>query len=174
ALGRTLEIAVIDGARRFGNGYCLPAGPLREPINRLQSIDLVIVNGAKAEANEYTMQLVGDKAVNMVTGESRLLSEFSGQPCHALAGIGNPDRFFKQLTATGLLCKTHRFPDHYAYQASDIVFADAHPVLMTEKDAVKCATFATPQHWFVPIQAVPEADFTVQLLHLLQSQAHDR
>ncbi|WP_019865648.1 tetraacyldisaccharide 4'-kinase [Methylovulum miyakonense] len=174
ALGRTIEIAVIDGERRFGNGYCLPAGPLREPIHRLQSVDFVVVNGEKAEEHELSMSLRGDLAINLDTGESKPLSEFSGQTCHAIAGIGNPERFFKQLSAAGLACKTHRFPDHYQYQNSDIMFADHHPVLMTEKDAVKCTAFATPQHWFVPVQALPDADFAVQLLNLLKSKTHDR
>ncbi|MDD2724633.1 MAG: tetraacyldisaccharide 4'-kinase [Methylovulum sp.] len=170
ALGRTIEIAVVDGERRFGNGYCLPAGPLREPIHRLQSVDFVIVNGEKAEENEYAMHLQGDKAVNLATGASKPLSGFAGSPCHAVAGIGNPERFFKQLAAAGLVCKNHPFPDHYFYQQSDLVFADQHPVFMTEKDAVKCNAFATSQHWFVPVQAVPDADFAVQLLNLIQSK----
>jgi len=174
ALGRTIEIAVVDGERRFGNGYCLPAGPLREPISRLQSVDFIVVNGDKAEPNEFAMQLKGDSAVNLVTGEQRPLSAFSGSPCHALAAIGNPERFFKQLASAGLVCKNHRFPDHYAYQADDIHYADAYPVLMTEKDAVKCTAIATSQHWFVPVQAEPEAEFALQLLSLLQSQRHDR
>ena len=106
ALNRTIEIAVIDGERRFGNGYCLPAGPLREPIERLQNVDFIIVNGEKSEDNELSMRLVGDQLVNLVTGEQKPLAEFKGVECHALAGIGNPERFFNVLEAAGLLCKT--------------------------------------------------------------------
>jgi len=169
ALNRTIEIAVIDGERRFGNGYCLPAGPLREPIERLQAVDFIIVNGEKSEDNECSMRLIGDTAVNLVTGEQKPLQEFNN--CHALAGIGNPERFFKLLEAAGLSCITHSFPDHYQFQLSDIEFADNKPVLMTEKDAVKCKAFASNQHWYLPVKAVPEPVFAEQLLNLLKRKA---
>jgi len=168
ALARTLEIVVIDGERRFGNGYCLPAGPLREPINRLESVDMVIVNGEKSADHEFSMQLLGDVAVNLVSGEQRPLSAFVGIASHALAGIGNPQRFFNKLAAAGISCKNHPFPDHYRYQAQDINFGDQQPVLMTEKDAVKCRAFATVQHWSVPVVAEPEAAFAEKLLNLLK------
>jgi tetraacyldisaccharide 4'-kinase len=171
ALNRDIEIAVIDGERRFGNGYCLPAGPLREPIERLQSVDLIIVNGEKSEDNEFAMQLIGDTALNLVTGEQKPLQEFSN--CHALAGIGNPERFFKLLASAGLTCITHSFPDHYQFQRHDIEFGDNKSVLMTEKDAVKCTAFAGKQHWYLPVKAVPEPGFAEQLLNLL-SEKHDR
>lgn len=171
ALHRDIEIAVIDGERRFGNGYCLPAGPLREPINRLQTVDLIIVNGEKYEDNEYAMRLVGDTAINLLTSEQKPLAEFRGVECHALAGIGNPDRFFTLLASAGLSCKPLSFPDHYPFQAGDILFSDNNPVLMTEKDAVKCSPFASGQHWYVPVTAVPELAFAEQLLDLIKSKA---
>ncbi len=175
ALGRDIEIAVIDGDRRFGNGYCLPAGPLREPIERLRSVDFVIVNGEKSEGQEFSMQMTGDMAVNLATGQQKTLSEFKAGRCHALAGIGNPDRFFNLLASAGLVCDTHSFPDHYKFQASDILFSDASgeipiPVLMTEKDAVKCMAFAEEQHWHIPVKAVPESGFAGQLLGLLRTK----
>jgi tetraacyldisaccharide 4'-kinase len=171
ALNRDIEIAVIDGERRFGNGYCLPAGPLRESIERLQSVDFVIVNGEKSEDHEFSMRITGDTAVNLVTGQQKNLSAFSANPCHALAGIGNPERFFKLLESAGLACITHSFPDHYKFQASDIIFSDsAMPVLMTEKDAVKCMAFAAKQHWYVPVKAVPESGFAEPLLGLLRGK----
>ena len=173
ALNRTIECAVIDGERRFGNGYCLPAGPLREPVSRLETVDFVIVNGEKSEDREFSMQLDGDTAVNLTTGEQKKLSEFIGQPCHALAGIGNPERFFSMLKSAGLDCISHPFPDHYRFQPADIEFGDHYPVLMTEKDAVKCTKMANPRHWFVPVQAVPEPEFAIQLLNLLRDK-HDR
>jgi tetraacyldisaccharide 4'-kinase len=173
ALNRDIEIAVIDGERRFGNGYCLPAGPLREPIDRLQSVDFVIVNGDKYEDNEFSMQLAGEILVNVVTGEQRPLQEFNAVDCHALAGIGNPERFFKLLERAGLICTNHSFPDHYPFQRQDIEFGDNKPVLMTEKDAVKCTKFAGLQHWYLPVKAVPEAAFSEQLLNLLREK-HDR
>ncbi|MDD1625872.1 MAG: tetraacyldisaccharide 4'-kinase [Methylococcaceae bacterium] len=173
ALNRDIEIAVIDGERRFGNGYCLPAGPLREPIERLQSVDFVIVNGEKYEDNEFSMQLAGETLVNVVTGEQKPLQEFNAVDCHALAGIGNPERFFKLLESAGLICTNHSFPDHYPFHRHDIEFGDNKPVLMTEKDAVKCTEFAGFQHWYLPVKAVPEAAFSEQLLNLLREK-HDR
>jgi tetraacyldisaccharide 4'-kinase len=166
-LNRDIEIAVIDGERRFGNGYCLPAGPLREPIARLSSVDFIVVNGNKVEDNEFSMRLVGDTAINLSTGELKPLQEFQGIACHALAGIGNPDRFFKLLESAGLLCTTQSFPDHHPFSRNDIEFGDHKPVLMTEKDAVKCTDFAGENHWYVPVQAVPEPAFGQQLLNSL-------
>jgi tetraacyldisaccharide 4'-kinase len=170
ALGRTLEIAVIDGERRFGNGFCLPAGPLREPASRLRSVDLVVCNGAAREAGEYSMQVAGNAAVNLLTGEQKPLSFFARQSCHAAAGIGNPQRFFELLQRAGIVCETHIFPDHYAYRAADIDFHDGKPVLMTEKDAVKCRRFARENDWCIPVQAVPQAGFSERLLHLLREK----
>ncbi len=167
ALARDIEIAVIDGERRFGNGYCLPAGPLREPINRLESVDFRIVNGEQAEDNEFAMQLVGDQAVNLADGQYQPLQAFRGVQCHAVAGIGNPDRFFHLLAKAGLTCENHSFPDHYAFKQRDITFNDDAPVLMTEKDAVKCTAFAGQQHWAVPVTAVLAPGFSEQLLKVL-------
>ena len=104
-----------------------------------------------------------------MTGEQKPLQEFNN--CQALAGIGNPERFFKLLEAAGLTCITHSFPDHYQFQRSDIEFTDNKPVLMTEKDAVKCKAFAGKQHWYLPVKAVPEPVFAEQLLNLLKRKA---
>lgn len=172
ALNRDIEIAVIDGERRFGNSYCLPAGPLREPIERLQSVDFIVVNGEKYQDNEFSMQITGNAAVNLVTGQQKNLQDFIVSDCHALAGIGNPKRFFKLLETAGLSCKTHSFPDHYKFQPSDISFPDSEPVLMTEKDAVKCMAFAGEQHWYIPVTAVPETGFAEQLLDLLRKKSN--
>jgi len=169
-LNRDIEIAVVDGERRFGNGYCLPAGPLREPISRLSSVDFIVVNGNKYGDNEFSMQLVGDTAINLSTGEIKPLQEFRGIECHALAGIGNPERFFKLLESNGLICTTHSFPDHYQFQRSDIEFGDDKPVLMTEKDAVKCTHFAGQHHWYLPVKAVPEPAFRQQFLDLIKQK----
>lgn len=173
ALHRDIEIAVIDGVRRFGNGYCLPAGPLREPIERLNSVDLIIVNGEKQEPNEFPMRLEGDIAINLLTGEQKHLVDFLTEDCHAIAGIGHPERFFKQLALVGLNTSNKSFPDHYSFQREDIEFSDQQPVLMTEKDAVKCRLFAGQQHWYVPVTARPDTLFTEQLLNLLREK-HDR
>ncbi|MEQ1558660.1 MAG: tetraacyldisaccharide 4'-kinase [Methyloglobulus sp.] len=173
-LNRDIEIAVIDGERRFGNGYCLPAGPLREPIERLSSVNFVVVNGEKYEDHEFAMQLVGDTVVNVLTGELKPLQDFQGLACHALAGIGNPERFFKCLEAAGLSCTTHSFPDHYQFQHDDIEFGDNKLVLMTEKDAVKCTQFAGHQHWYLPVTAVLEPLFGRQFLELLNKKIDKR
>ncbi|MGZ5075000.1 MAG: tetraacyldisaccharide 4'-kinase [Methylobacter sp.] len=170
ALSRDIEIAVVDGERRFGNGYCLPAGPLREPIDRLQSVDFIVVNGEKSEDNEFSMQISGNMAVNLANGQQKPLREFTATGCHALAGIGNPDRFFKLLESAGLNCKTHSFPDHYKFQSGDISFPGSEPVLMTEKDAVKCMAFASDRHWYIPVKAIPETGLAERLLALLRGK----
>lgn len=172
ALARDIEIAVVDGERWFGNGYCLPAGPMREPPSRLESVDLVVVNGEKNEAGQFSMQLTGSEAVNLATGQSRPLSEFAGQPCHAIAGIGNPGRFFRLLEKAGIIAIEHSFPDHYRFTAGDLVFNDGLPVLMTEKDAVKCVNFAMGDLWQVPVQAELEPEFANRFLELLREKIH--
>ena len=171
ALQRDIEIAVIDGLRRFGNGYCLPAGPLREPIERLQEVDLVIVNGEVEQDDEYSMRFSGSDAVNLANQTVKPLSEFSQQPCHAVAGIGNPERFFQLLKQQGVTFDAHAFPDHYHFTAADLNFKDECPVLMTEKDAVKCQSFATEKLWSVPVTAEPEPSF-IQQLNILLTQKH--
>lgn len=146
ALGRDIEIAVIDGQRRFGNGHSLPMGPLREMPTRLKSVDLTIVNGTD-------MQVACNRAYMLQdSSDSTQLDSFIGKTVHAIAGIGNPQQYFMQLRKLGITVIEHAFPDHYIYKASDIIFTDALPVLMTEKDAVKCRSFAKPQHWVVVTQ----------------------
>ena len=173
ALARAIEIVVIDGERRFGNGRCLPAGPLREPISRLQQVDLTIVNGA-AQAGEHAMKIIGDTAINLKTGEQKPLLWFVQNQCHAVAGIGNPRRFFKHLSQQGLHFNCHIYPDHHVYDRHDIVFSDDTPVLMTEKDAVKCTQFASKQHWYLPVRAQPDPAFAEQLLVLLKERSMDK
>ena len=172
ALNRDIEIVVIDGERRFGNGHYLPAGPLREPTDRLATVDFAVVNGKKNIDHEFEMALVGDTATNLITGENKSLSFFQGKPCHALAGIGNPSRFFRMLEAQGLHCIQHPLSDHHQFEVKDLAFDDDLPVLMTEKDAVKCTQLATDRHWFVPIQAKLDNEFERQFLALL-NQKHD-
>lgn len=152
ALGRDIEIAVIDGIRRFGNGWCLPAGPLREPVKRLSSVDYIVCNGLPARG-EYGMHLHGDEAVNLSSGESRPFSAFAGSPVHAVAGIGNPERFFQMLRKAGLDVMEHPFPDHYYYKPEDLAWEDGSPILVTSKDAVKCYRFQDDRLWSVPVTA---------------------
>lgn len=171
-LHRDVEIIVVDGDRRFGNGYMLPAGPLREPASRLAEADAVVANGEKYAETEYAMQLQGDQAVNLVSGEIRPLTAFVGSPCHAVAAIGNPERFFKSLASLGLACTRHSFSDHYAFQPGDLAFGDGKPVLMTGKDAVKCLGFAQDHYWAVPVSAVLETGLLELILNRL-SHPHD-
>ncbi|HEX7342325.1 MAG TPA: tetraacyldisaccharide 4'-kinase [Rhodanobacteraceae bacterium] len=159
-LTRDVEICVIDGVRRLGNGLMLPCGPLREPPSRLRQVDFRVVNGGVAGPDEVPMQLTGEHARNLVdSGQSRPLTTLSGQLVHAVAGIGHPRRFFDSLRAHGLQVIEHAFADHHAFVVADLDFGDAAPVLMTEKDAVKCAAFATPAMWSVPVTAVLPAAF---------------
>lgn len=158
-LVRDVEICVIDGRRRFGNGRLLPAGPLREPLSRLQEVDFRVCNGVP-QAGEFGMQLRGGEMVNLGDGERRPLSAFAGRSVHAVAAIGHPQRFFDSLRAAGLSVTGHPFPDHHAFAPGELRFDDAAPVLMTDKDAVKCRAFAAPDWWRVPVRAeLPETFF---------------
>lgn len=167
ALARDVEICVIDGTRRFGNGRLLPAGPLREPLSRLERVDLRVCNGGTAHAREYAMQLRGDVAVALQGNARQALAEFGR--VHAVAAIGNPQRFFTSLRAAGIDVIEHAFDDHHAFVPSELDFADGLPLLMTDKDAIKCAAFAQAHWWHVPVRAeLPEA-FYADLLARLAS-----
>lgn len=169
ALGRDVEIAVVDGVRRFGNGHCLPAGPLREPHSRLQQVQMVVANGV-AGPREFAMRLVPASAWNLREPQrKRGLDSFRGQKVHAVAGIGFPPRFFRQLTEQGVEVIEHPFPDHHPFSKSDIRFDDDLPVLMTEKDAVKCREFASEHHWCLPVDAQLDERAPQLLLRLLGS-----
>jgi tetraacyldisaccharide 4'-kinase len=163
-----IEIAVIDGERRFGNGYMLPCGPLREPVERLQKVDLVIVNGIETEENEFSMTIKGDSVINCVTNEEKLLNDFSKQPIHAIASIGNPKHFFDLLERKSISLDSHAFSDHHNFTGNNISFKDDKPVLMTEKDAVKCLDFCSEKCWFVPITVKPQQVFVDKLITLLK------
>jgi len=153
ALARDVEIAVIDAARKFGNGWRLPAGPLREPVTRLRTVDFVVMHGT-AGAAEFAMQLELASVYNLGdTANLRDITSFCGGVVHAVAGIGHPARFFQELRAAGVQLIEHPFPDHHVYSAGDLNFGDDLPVLMTEKDAVKCRTFAAAHYWVVTAQA---------------------
>jgi tetraacyldisaccharide 4'-kinase len=172
-LGRDVEICVIDGERRLGNGHLLPAGPLREPANRLDKVDFIVVNGGAPTGREIAMQLEGGVAVNM-HDPSRIapLADFAGRPAHAVAGIGNPARFFASLSAQGIAVHGHPFADHHAFTRDDFTFADGCPVLMTDKDAVKCRRFARENWWRVPVRAVlPEAFYDAVVRRIIAARA---
>lgn len=154
SLGRDIEIVVIDGLRRFGNGYCLPAGPLREPLSRLQEVDWRVVTQGIAERGEYTMALETTQAYKLNDRKAKVsLAEFKNQTVHAVAGIGNPDRFFASLKLAGLRIIEHPYPDHHVFSKNELEFADNAPVLITEKDAVKCEKFDISNCWVVAAEA---------------------
>jgi tetraacyldisaccharide 4'-kinase len=162
ALARDLEIAVIDGERRLGNGFLLPAGPLREPKSRLDRVDLVVING-QGDEGEFSMKFF-QPTVRSLTGQDEAeMTRFAGRRVHAVAGIGNPQRFFRLLGRHGIEVKPHPFPDHHRFRAEDLDFDDDLPVLMTEKDAVKCRRLDCRNCWVVHIDAQPDADFIHRL-----------
>ena len=130
---------------------------------------MTIVNG-EPKANENAMTLVPDQFRNLVTGETVMLDHFHGGPVHAIAGIGNPDRFFETLRKLGLTIEAHPFPDHYGYEQRDIQLQDTKPVIMTEKDAVKCEQFADQRHWSLVVSARPDDDVIDQLSHWLEKE----
>ena len=167
AMHRDIEIAVVNGKRRFGNGRCLPAGPLRERVSRLDEVDMIVVNG-QSEHREYSMSVSNRLAVNMQTGETRILSEFANRKIHAIAGIGYPDRFFNGLRKYQIDVIEHEFPDHYQYCRQDLEFEDRGIVMMTEKDAVKCMRFANKFFWYVPINVTLANAFSRRFLMLLE------
>jgi tetraacyldisaccharide 4'-kinase len=179
-LARDCEIVVIDGARGFGNGRVLPAGPLREPVSRLAEADLVVINGAaehaslnrpgaSLEARALQMSLVAGEARRLDGQEApRPLELFRGGPVHAVAGIGHPERFFRGLRARGLDITEHAFADHHPFVPRDLSFDDDLPVLMTEKDAVKCGSFANSRLWSVPTAAAFSETHTHALLERVQ------
>lgn len=167
-LQRDIEIVVVDGVRRFGNGHCLPAGPLREPVSRLKQVDFVVANGA-AMGGEVAMQLLPG-AVRSLSDDNRVvpLPEFCGQQLHAVAGIGNPTRFFELLKRNGLTVIEHPFPDHHTFVAADLAFADELPVLMTEKDAVKCRRYADDRMWYLPVEAQLDESFSHSIMQQIK------
>ncbi|MFA7487436.1 MAG: tetraacyldisaccharide 4'-kinase [Lysobacteraceae bacterium] len=160
ALARDIEILVIDGVRRLGNARMLPAGPLREPASRRNACDFVVHNGGAPAPGEIPMRLELLHAHPLAGGAAKALETLAGQKVHAVAGIGHPERFFNSLRELGLEVEPHAFADHHTFSAADLDFSDQAPVLMTEKDAVKCTAFAQP-HWYaVPASArLPEAFF---------------
>jgi tetraacyldisaccharide 4'-kinase len=172
-LPRTVEICVVDSQRGLGNGRLLPAGPLREPRSRLESVDFVVINGAQDELpgraasdgvvsrlkDAVHMQLAPGLLHALNGSETWRLSQFAGCRVHAIAGIGNPDRFFRGLQHAGLQTANHAFPDHHAFSQRDFAAMERGlPLIMTEKDAVKCRSLGLENAWFLTTEAVlPDA-----------------
>lgn len=223
-LQRDVEIAVIDVALGFGNGLMLPAGPLREPVSRLQSVDAVVVNvqgrsphlnplpreaplsnslpqegertnvknnlqflgeganeslrefqfdGGDAPANQYAMRLSGDTFYNLLDPDKKVSADhFHKQKNHAVAGIGNPQRYFRHLETLGIPFTPHAFPDHHPYSATDLSFADCDAVLLTEKDAVKCTAFADARYWILRVDAQIDPALIDHILRKIDPHGH--
>jgi tetraacyldisaccharide 4'-kinase len=183
ALKRDCEIVVIDGQRGFGNGCLLPRGPLRERPGRLRRVNAVVVNGPVTrpefhlpkfvQGTHFQMNLRPGDAWPVRGGASlRSLASFRGTGVHAVAAIGNPQRFFDMLRNAGLTIYEHPMPDHHPFKPGDLNFGDALPVLMTEKDAVKCATFADERCWYVPVTAEFSEDEARGLIDVVLARVH--
>jgi len=176
AMPRDIEILVVDAERGFGNGMCFPAGPLREPLSRLRSVDFLVSNGPDSarrlpkQQTFVSMTLKPSACVNVTTGERVSIEKFfRRQLVHAVAGIGNPQRFFQALKDLGSQVIEHPFPDHYIYVPKDLNFGDALPVLMTEKDAVKCKNIPLRNAWYLEVNAVLPDSFYEAVINRLSS-----
>ena len=177
-LQRDIEFIVIDGKRRFGNQLLLPAGPLREGLWRLNTVDYIINNGEKPLVNEMPMTLIPGPLINCLTGENCLAETLRAEFSHvnAIAGIGSPERFFATTRTLGFILNQQQgFVDHHHFQASDFnEFSDDIPLLMTEKDAIKCYGFAKANWWYVPVDArIPkiEENLLVKRIEALTNQS---
>jgi tetraacyldisaccharide 4'-kinase len=174
AMQRDVEIVVIDGGRGFGNGALLPRGPLRERPERLQTVNAVVINGSDATglagriAAPLSMSMTAEALRSVRTDDQIPLETLRDARVHAVAGVGNPQRFFEQLRRIGCRPVEHAFDDHHPYAPADLAYADPLLVVMTEKDAVKCRAFATDRMQYLQVSAtLPDAD-AARLLQLVQ------
>lgn len=168
-LGRDLEVLVVDGERGFGNRRCLPAGPLREPLSRARELDLVLCNGGGCAAGEPMELVPGPLTALAEPGRTRPLAELRRLRVTAVAGIGNPGRFFAMLRRAGLHVDERPYRDHHRFTAEEAAAWPPGPVLMTEKDAVKCERFAGRDHWYLPVRARIDEAFGRRLLDRLRA-----
>lgn len=182
-LRRDVEIAVIDASRKLGNGWLLPAGPLREPTSRLQQVDLVLINDrthndnvvddSARDALKYRVVLT--QLRSLTHNQTQPIAALRGQTVHVVTGIGNPQAFFGALTDQGLNVMTHIFPDHAQFTAEDIHFNDSLPVLMTAKDAVKCSKLVIDdRYWIVDAQAILDEATVHSVIDRVQTVLNNR
>ena len=171
AMGRDIEIAVIDGARRLGNGLAFPAGPLREPKSRLSEVDFIVNNGGPTEGDEILMTLSPAKFIHLNSGKEYSVDKWPmHNQVHAIAGVGNPNRFFDLLLRLGFEFDKNPFPDHHKYNKRDLYYLDHLPILMTEKDAAKCKHFKNSKIWYLSIESKIESQF----IDKLEEKLNDR
>ena len=175
SMNRDIEIAVIDGKRRFGNNLTFPAGPLRESSKRIKSVDFVINNSGPTEENEYLMNISPSKFVHLKSGKKYSIDEWPmHNQVHAVAGLGNPGRFFDLLSKLGFDLIRHPYPDHHNFQSSDIFYLDHLPIVMTEKDAAKCKVFDNNKIWYLTIDADVNNKFIDKLIKKLKSFSNEQ
>ncbi len=162
-LARDIEILLVDGQRRFGNGYCLPAGPLREPLKRMEEVNFVVSNGA-LYPNATLMSFEYGSLTNLLDHQKQFPTFARTEPVFAVTGIGNPQRFFEALQVQGYNIMKNALRDHHRFSPTDFAFTESAPVIMTEKDAVKCQDFAQPNWWYLPVSAQLSSEFWEPLL----------
>jgi len=163
-LRRDVEIAVVNNDALEG-AWILPAGPLREPVSRLKTVDAIVCNGQKSIEPAYEMQLVGTQFYNLADENLKATAaDFMGKNIKAIAGIGKPERFFEHLRILGLTFAGMGFADHHAFTAHDLAKLDCDVLLMTEKDAVKCQPFVQPHYWVLPVEAHIDAALLPKIL----------
>jgi tetraacyldisaccharide 4'-kinase len=171
-LKRDIEILVIDGTRRFGNGYLLPAGPLREPKRKVKSVDAIVCNEKKVIDGSYLMKYKSYFLINLKTKKKIPLNKVRLNNLHAVAGIGNPDRFFNYLKALGFVFDSSSYKDHYGFTKKDFKTMSDKNIIMTEKDAVKCEKFARDNFWYLPVVSEIDSEFTNFILNKMKNIAH--
>lgn len=172
-LPRDIELAVFDGVRGLGNGAPIPVGPLREPAERLSAVDFVITNGLRplplAHPAQHCMTLAPAWVRNLHSGETRPADWLAGQRVRAVAGIGNPARFFQTLSDLGASVRSRAFADHHVFRAEELAIEAGELLLITAKDAVKCQDLAPPQTWVLEVRAELPEDFRSALIDRLET-----
>lgn len=173
ALERDIEIVIVDGKRRFGNKACLPSGPLREPLSRLNDVDFIVFNTDEKNHENHVMHLKANEWHNLKDSSiKRSNNAFQSIEAHAVAAIGNPKRFFDSLAKQGIIVHPHAFDDHHRYTSNDLDFSDNFPILMTEKDAVKCQSFASDNMWYLPVSAEVSPQLFDAIAQQLKEHSH--
>ncbi len=171
-LPRSIEICVIDGQRRFGNGHLLPAGPLRESQQRLEQVDFLVCNGGQPEDGEHLMMLKGTTLTSLADGQQASLIDWVGRKVDAIAAIGHPQRFFAMLRGAGIEVNGKEYPDHYRYGLNDFGNRSTRALVMTEKDAVKCSGFGLHDAWYLSVDAELPDEFCNAFLQKVDNILH--